>query len=95
MSSMFKSCEEFVDGVRTKRVTNFRPIERDTDRAVLNRSMVGDICEFESGDDAPGRWIEDVRNFAFAHGLILSDEKAKHPLLAARWQPKGGVFQMY
>jgi hypothetical protein len=48
---------------------------------MLDRSVVRDIGEIESWDDAPSRWVEDVRNFALAHGPILSDEKAKHPLV--------------
>ena len=78
---MFKCCEEFVNCVGTKCVANVGAIESDADSAVLNRSMVGDIGEIESWDDAPSRWVEDVRNFALAHGPILSDEKAKHPLV--------------
>ena len=68
----------------TKGVANVGAIEGDADSAMLDRSVVRDIGEFESWDDAPSRWVEDVRNFALAHGPILSDEKAKHPLLVAR-----------
>jgi hypothetical protein len=45
--------------------------------------VVGDVGEIESRHDTPSRWIEDVRNFALAHGPILSDEKAKHPLVGS------------
>jgi hypothetical protein len=79
LSSMLKSGEEFINGMGTKRVANFGAIESDADSAMLNRSVVGDIGEFESGDDSPSRWFEDVRNFAFAHGFILSDQKVKTP----------------
>lgn len=81
---MFKCGEEFVNRMGTKCVANVGAIKGDTDSAVLNRSVVGDVGEIESWDDSPSRWVEDVRNFALAHGPILSGEKAKHPLLVAR-----------
>lgn len=80
---MFKCCEEFVNRMGTKCVANIGAIKGDADSAVLNRSVVGDIGEIESRHDTPSRWIEDVRNFALAHGPILSDEKAKHPLVGS------------
>jgi len=95
LASMFKSCEQFIDSMWTKRIANVGAIESNAYSAMLNRSVIGDIGKIESWNDAPSRWVEDVRNFALAHLLILSDGKAKHPLLAAGGQPKGGVFQMY
>ena len=92
---MLESGEEFINRMWTKRVANFGAIESNADCAVLNRSVVSDIGEIESWNDTPSRRVKDVRNFALAHGFILSDEKAKHPLLAARRQPKGGVFSVY
>ena len=76
---MLKSGEEFINRMGTKRVANFGAIESDADSAMLNRSVVGDIGEIESGNDSPSRWVKDVRNFAFAHGFILSDQKVKTP----------------
>ena len=78
---MLKSGEEFINGMGTKRVANFGAIESDADSAMLNRSVVGDIGEIESGDDSPSRWFEDVRNFVLAHGFILSDENVIRPFL--------------
>jgi len=92
---VLKSGDEFIDGMGPKRIANVGAIESNADSAVLDRPVVGDIGEIESRDDSPSRWVEDVRNFALAHGLILSDEKAKHPLLVAGGQPKGGVFEVY
>lgn len=81
---MFEGCEQFIDCMRAKRIANVGAIESDADRAVLNGAMVGDVSEIESWNDAPSRWVKNVRNFALAHGPILSGEKAKHPLLVAR-----------
>ena len=68
----------------TKGVADLWSIESDSHRAMFNRTMVRNVGEIEAGDDPPCRWIKNVRNFALAHGPILSGEKAKHPLLVAR-----------
>jgi hypothetical protein len=76
---MFKSCEKFINSVRAKRIANLRTVESDSHRAMFNSSVVRDVSEIEAGDDPPGPGIKNVRNFAIAHGFILSDQKVKTP----------------
>jgi len=46
---------------------------------MFDRTMVRNVGEIEAGNDPPCRWIKNVRNFAIAHGFILSDQMVKTP----------------
>jgi hypothetical protein len=76
---VFKSREKLVNSVRTKCIADLGPIESDSHRAMFNRTMVRNVGEIEAGDDPPCRWIKNVRNFALAHGFILSGQMIKTP----------------
>src|SRR5690606_21541085 len=55
---VFQSRVEFVYGLRAKRVATLRTMERHTHRALVLRSMIGDVLELEAGDFLPLARIE-------------------------------------
>ena len=87
---MLEHPEQLVDGVRPERVEHVGPVERDPDRAVGLRAVVGQVGQVvEAGDGVPGLGVEDLRTLRrsrswrarYRHGAAES-----RPTAAVLWQ---------
>jgi hypothetical protein len=55
---------QLVDGVRPEGVADLGPVERDPDRARVDRPVVGDVGKGEPIHGTPLLRVEDLRNHA-------------------------------
>jgi hypothetical protein len=53
---------ELVHRARPERVAHLRPVERDPDRALVDRPVIGDVLEVETFDDLPRVRVEQLGN---------------------------------
>jgi hypothetical protein len=53
---------QLIDRVGPERVAHLGPVQRDPDRPLVHRTVVGDVGEAESLNFLPGILIEQLRN---------------------------------
>ncbi len=71
---MFESCEQFVNRMRSKRITYFWSMEGDTHGALIDSAVIGDVGEIEPRNTVPSGGVEDVGDSIVCHIRILSEK---------------------
>jgi len=61
---MIECLVQLIDGVRAEGIADIGPVERDTDRAAVNRTVLRDVGKGEPCHLTPLPGIEDLRNHA-------------------------------
>jgi len=51
---------QLIDGSGSESVTNLGPVESDTNRPLIDGSMVRDVLKRKPFDDMPSLWVEDL-----------------------------------